>query len=74
MSPPKKELPVSKSITLPPGTTFTVSPSGQFSNPGTLTFDRSPATDATAAAAAAIMSDGSAQSEVFASTAGRVHH
>ncbi|XP_058502218.1 deformed epidermal autoregulatory factor 1 homolog isoform X2 [Solea solea] len=69
--PAKKELPVTKSITLSPGTTFTVSPSGQFSTPGTLTFDRSPTADA---AAAAIISDSSAQarldsSEVFASTA-----
>ncbi|KAG7523002.1 deformed epidermal autoregulatory factor 1-like isoform X2 [Solea senegalensis] len=69
--PAKKELPVTKSITLTPGTTFTVSPSGQFSTPGTLTFDRSPTADT---AAAAIISDSSAQarldsSEVFASTA-----
>ena len=49
----------------------TVSPSGQFTTSGTLTFDRPAQSDAvTAAAAAAIMSESSAQSEVFASTAG----
>ncbi|XP_053175063.1 deformed epidermal autoregulatory factor 1 homolog [Scomber japonicus] len=63
--PAKKELPSPKNITLTPGTTFTVSPSGQITS-GTLTFDRS-AGDA--AAAAAIISESSAQSEVFASTA-----
>ncbi|XP_070763904.1 deformed epidermal autoregulatory factor 1 homolog [Enoplosus armatus] len=67
VSPPKKEVPVTKNITLTPGTTFTVSPSGQFTTSGTLTFDRTPVGDA--AAAAAIISEGSAQSEVFASTA-----
>uniref|UniRef100_A0A8D3CVE5 Deformed epidermal autoregulatory factor 1 homolog n=1 Tax=Scophthalmus maximus TaxID=52904 RepID=A0A8D3CVE5_SCOMX len=66
--PLKKDLPSTKNITLSPGTTFTVSPSGQFTAPGTLTFDRSPTADANAAAAA-IISEGSAQSEVFASTA-----
>ncbi|XP_044048782.1 deformed epidermal autoregulatory factor 1 homolog isoform X2 [Siniperca chuatsi] len=65
--PPKKELPATKNITLAPGTTFTVSPSGQFTTSGTLTFDRTPTGDA--GAAAAIISEGSAQSEVFASTA-----
>ncbi|XP_035520537.1 deformed epidermal autoregulatory factor 1 homolog isoform X1 [Morone saxatilis] len=69
ITPPKKELPATKNITLAPGTTFTVSPSGQFTTSGTLTFDRTQAGDATAAAAAAIISEGSAQSEVFASTA-----
>ncbi|XP_018547682.1 LOW QUALITY PROTEIN: deformed epidermal autoregulatory factor 1 homolog [Lates calcarifer] len=67
--PPKKELPATKNITLTPGTTFTVSPSGQFTTSGALTFDRTPTGDAAAAAAAAIISEGSAQSEVFASTA-----
>ncbi|XP_028287962.1 deformed epidermal autoregulatory factor 1 homolog [Parambassis ranga] len=62
--PAKKELPATKNITLTPGTTFTVSPTGQFTTAGTLTFDRTPAGDATA-----IISEGSAQSEVFASTA-----
>uniref|UniRef100_H3C287 DEAF1 transcription factor n=1 Tax=Tetraodon nigroviridis TaxID=99883 RepID=H3C287_TETNG len=62
VSPPKK-LPVAKNITLAPGTTsVTVSPSGQFTTSGTLTFDRTPAGD--------IISEGSAQSEVFTSTAG----
>ncbi|KAG8012412.1 Deformed epidermal autoregulatory factor 1-like protein, partial [Nibea albiflora] len=70
LTPPKKELPATKNITLAPGTTFTVSPSGQFTTSGTLTFDRSPTSDATAAAAAAaIISENSAQSEVFTSTA-----
>ncbi|XP_071314962.1 deformed epidermal autoregulatory factor 1 homolog isoform X2 [Trachinotus anak] len=67
---PKKELPATKNITLTTGTTFTVSPSGQFTTTGALTFDRTPTGDASAAAAAAaIISEGSAQSEVFASTA-----
>ncbi|XP_072242581.1 deformed epidermal autoregulatory factor 1 homolog [Leuresthes tenuis] len=61
--PAKKELPTSKNITLTPGTTFTVSPSGQFTTAGTLTFDRTSASDT-----AAIISDGAAQTEVFAST------
>ncbi|XP_038562526.1 deformed epidermal autoregulatory factor 1 homolog isoform X3 [Micropterus salmoides] len=69
VSPPKKELPATKNITLTPGATFTVSPSGQFTTSGTLTFDRTPTGDAAAAAAAAIISEGSAPSEVFASTA-----
>ncbi|KAM3608986.1 uncharacterized protein V6R79_008054 [Siganus canaliculatus] len=70
-TPPKKELPATKNITLAPGTTFTVSPSGQFTTAGTLTFDRTPSGDAATAAAtaAAIISEGSTQSEVFASTA-----
>nr|XP_049578358.1 deformed epidermal autoregulatory factor 1 homolog isoform X2 [Syngnathus scovelli] len=64
----KKEVPAgSKSITLSPGTTFTVSPMGQITPSGTLTFERSPGSDA--AAAAAIISDASAQSEVYADTA-----
>uniref|UniRef100_A0A3Q0RHV2 Deformed epidermal autoregulatory factor 1 homolog n=1 Tax=Amphilophus citrinellus TaxID=61819 RepID=A0A3Q0RHV2_AMPCI len=63
--PAKKELPTAKNITLTPGTTFTVSPSGQFTTSGTLTFDRTPTGDA----AAAIISEGSVQSEAFASTA-----
>uniref|UniRef100_A0A3Q1HVE9 SAND domain-containing protein n=1 Tax=Anabas testudineus TaxID=64144 RepID=A0A3Q1HVE9_ANATE len=67
--PPKKELPATKNITLTPGTTLTVSPAGQFTTSGTLTFDRAPTGDATAAATAAIITEGSAQSEVFASTA-----
>lgn len=63
--PAKKELPTAKNITLTPGTTFTVSPSGQFTTSGTLTFDRTPTGDT----AAAIISEGSVQSEAFASTA-----
>uniref|UniRef100_A0A3Q3JXH6 Deformed epidermal autoregulatory factor 1 homolog n=1 Tax=Monopterus albus TaxID=43700 RepID=A0A3Q3JXH6_MONAL len=46
---PKKELAATKSITLTPGTTFTVSPAGQFTTSGTLTFDRAPTNDSTAA-------------------------
>ncbi|XP_029991793.1 deformed epidermal autoregulatory factor 1 homolog isoform X2 [Sphaeramia orbicularis] len=62
--PAKKEHPPTKNITLTPGTTFTVSPSGQITTSGTLTFDRAPAGDA-----AAIISDGPTQNEVFTSTA-----
>uniref|UniRef100_A0A1A8S3R4 DEAF1 transcription factor n=2 Tax=Nothobranchius rachovii TaxID=451742 RepID=A0A1A8S3R4_9TELE len=61
----KKELPAHKNIQLSPGTTFTVSPTGQFTTSGTLTFDRASASDADAAA---IISDVTAQSDVFAST------
>lgn len=49
-----------------------MSPSGQFTTSGTLTFDRTAEGDP-AAAAAAIISEGSAQSEVFTSTAGSSH-
>ncbi|XP_019737407.1 deformed epidermal autoregulatory factor 1 homolog isoform X3 [Hippocampus comes] len=66
--PAKKDVPASKNITLSPGTTFTVSPMGQIAPSGTLSFERSPSSD-TAAAAAAIISDASAQSEVYADTA-----
>ncbi|KAF7666899.1 hypothetical protein LDENG_00088460 [Lucifuga dentata] len=62
-APVKKEPPAAKNITLSPGTTFTVTPSGQITTSGTLTFDRTPTGDA----ATAIISEG-AQSEVFAST------
>ncbi|XP_077373861.1 deformed epidermal autoregulatory factor 1 homolog [Festucalex cinctus] len=65
--PAKKDEPVSKNITLSPGTTFTVSPMGQITPSGTLTFERSPSSDT--AAAAAIISDASVQSEVYADTA-----
>lgn len=51
--------------------TVTVSPSGQFATSNTLTFDRTPTSDA---ASAAIISDGSAQSDVFASTTGTLCH
>ncbi|XP_054878694.1 deformed epidermal autoregulatory factor 1 homolog [Poeciliopsis prolifica] len=63
--PVKKDLSPLKNIQLTPGTTFTVSPSGQFAASSTLTFDRTPTSDA---ASAAIISDGSAHSDVFAST------
>ncbi|XP_020557174.1 deformed epidermal autoregulatory factor 1 homolog isoform X3 [Oryzias latipes] len=62
--PTKKELPSLKNITLSPAATFTVSPSGQFTASETLTFDRAPTGDA-----AAIISDGSAQGEVYGGTA-----
>ncbi|XP_008276222.1 deformed epidermal autoregulatory factor 1 homolog isoform X2 [Stegastes partitus] len=62
--PAKKELSSPKNITLTPGTAFTVSPTGQFTTAGTLTFDRTPTGDA----ATAIISESSAQNEVFAST------
>ncbi|XP_061629723.1 deformed epidermal autoregulatory factor 1 homolog isoform X2 [Phyllopteryx taeniolatus] len=69
--PAKKEVSASKNIMLSPGTTFTVSPMGQITPSGTLTFERSPTSDtaATAAAAAAIISDASAQNEVYTDTA-----
>ncbi|XP_061576813.1 deformed epidermal autoregulatory factor 1 homolog isoform X1 [Cololabis saira] len=60
----KKQIPVTKNITLASGTTFSVSPSGQFTSGTTLTFDRSPSGDGTTA----IISDGAAQGEVFAGT------
>ncbi|XP_068169734.1 deformed epidermal autoregulatory factor 1 homolog isoform X2 [Antennarius striatus] len=63
-TPPKKPLPVTKSITLTPGATFTVSPSGPFTA-STLTFDR----PVPGEAPAAIISEGTPPSEVFASTA-----
>lgn len=64
-TPEKKDTPPSKNITLAPGATFTVSPSGQITTSGTLTFDRASSGDA----AAAIISEGTTQAEVFASTA-----
>ncbi|KAJ7997688.1 hypothetical protein DPEC_G00214730 [Dallia pectoralis] len=54
-----------KNITLAPGATFTVSPSGQITTSGTLTFDRTSPGDGTA-----ILSEGTTQAEVFTSTAG----
>ncbi|XP_076847035.1 deformed epidermal autoregulatory factor 1 homolog isoform X2 [Brachyhypopomus gauderio] len=63
-SPDKKEAPPAKSIALAPGATFTVTPSGQLTTTGTLTFDRTAAGDATA-----IISDGPAPPDVFGSTA-----
>ncbi|XP_057693912.1 deformed epidermal autoregulatory factor 1 homolog isoform X1 [Corythoichthys intestinalis] len=61
--PIKKDIPASKNITLTPGTTFTVSPVGQITPSGTLSFERSPSGDA-----ATIISDASAQSEVYTDT------
>lgn len=43
---------------------------GQITSSGTLSFERSPSSDTAAAAATAILSDASAQSEVYADTAG----
>lgn len=63
-TPEKKDIPPPKNITLAPGATFTVSPSGQITTSGTLTFDRTSAGDATA-----IISEGTSQGEVFTSTA-----
>ncbi|XP_041965595.1 deformed epidermal autoregulatory factor 1 homolog isoform X1 [Alosa sapidissima] len=63
-TPEKKDSPPTKNITLTPGTTFTVTPSGQITTSGTLTFDRTPTGEATA-----IISEGPAQADVFASTA-----
>lgn len=63
-SPEKKEAQPPKNITLAPGATFTVTPSGQFTTAGTLTFDRTATGDATA-----IISDSPASSDVFSSTA-----
>ncbi|XP_075883291.1 deformed epidermal autoregulatory factor 1 homolog [Nelusetta ayraudi] len=65
MSTPHKKHPTAKNITLAPGTTFTVSPSGQLTTAGTLTFDRTPPGDAPAA----IMAESSPPNDVFASTA-----
>ncbi|XP_026057688.1 deformed epidermal autoregulatory factor 1 homolog [Carassius auratus] len=41
-SPEKREVQSPKNITLGPGATFTVTPSGQITTSGTLTFDRTP--------------------------------
>ncbi|XP_062316916.1 deformed epidermal autoregulatory factor 1 homolog isoform X2 [Osmerus eperlanus] len=62
-TPEKKELPPAKNITLEPGATFTVSTSGQITTAGTLTFDRTSADDASA-----ILTEGSASSDVFSSS------
>uniref|UniRef100_A0A8C9V7M0 Deformed epidermal autoregulatory factor 1 homolog n=1 Tax=Scleropages formosus TaxID=113540 RepID=A0A8C9V7M0_SCLFO len=63
-TPEKKDVQTPKNITFAPGTTITVSPSGQITTSGTLTFDRTSAGDATA-----IISESPAQADVFASTA-----
>ncbi|XP_050955087.1 deformed epidermal autoregulatory factor 1 homolog isoform X4 [Labeo rohita] len=62
-SPEKKEVQSPKNITLAPGATFTVTPSGQITTAGTLTFDRT-ATGETAA----IISDSPAPADVFTNT------
>uniref|UniRef100_A0A667ZX85 DEAF1 transcription factor n=1 Tax=Myripristis murdjan TaxID=586833 RepID=A0A667ZX85_9TELE len=64
-APPDKKEAGPKNITLTPGTTFTVTPSGQITS-GALTFDRAAAGDA---AATAILSESPAAGEVFAGTA-----
>ncbi|KAK6309205.1 hypothetical protein J4Q44_G00206680 [Coregonus suidteri] len=66
-TPEKKDLPLPppKNITLAPGATFTVSPSGQITTSGTLTFDRTSPGDSTA-----LLSEGTAQGEVFTSSEG----
>ncbi|RXN10812.1 deformed epidermal autoregulatory factor 1 -like protein [Labeo rohita] len=66
-SPEKKEVQSPKNITLAPGATFTVTPSGQITTAGTLTFDRT-ATGETAA----IISDSPAPADVFTNTTGCV--
>ncbi|KAJ8417096.1 hypothetical protein AAFF_G00283230 [Aldrovandia affinis] len=66
VTPEKKEVQVQspKNITLTPGATFTVTPSGQITTSGTLTFDRTPTGDATA-----IITESPTQADVFAGTA-----
>uniref|UniRef100_W5M309 Deformed epidermal autoregulatory factor 1 homolog n=1 Tax=Lepisosteus oculatus TaxID=7918 RepID=W5M309_LEPOC len=64
--PEKKESQSPKNITLLPaaaGTTFTVSPSGQITTSGTLTFDRASTGDTTT-----IISESPAQADVFTGT------
>ncbi|XP_061077680.1 deformed epidermal autoregulatory factor 1 homolog isoform X2 [Conger conger] len=65
-TPEKKEVQVQspKNITLTPGATFTVTPSGQITTSGTLTFDRTPVGDATA-----VIAESPAPADVFAGTA-----
>ncbi|KAG9334390.1 hypothetical protein JZ751_008139 [Albula glossodonta] len=65
-TPEKKEVQVQspKNITLTPGATFTVTPSGQITTSGTLTFDRTPTGEATA-----IISESPAPADVFAGAA-----
>uniref|UniRef100_A0A673IK93 Deformed epidermal autoregulatory factor 1 homolog n=1 Tax=Sinocyclocheilus rhinocerous TaxID=307959 RepID=A0A673IK93_9TELE len=62
-SPEKKEVHSPKNITLAPGATFTMTPSGQITTSGTLTFDRT-ATGETAA----IISDSPVPTDVFTNT------
>ncbi|XP_028306930.1 deformed epidermal autoregulatory factor 1 homolog isoform X3 [Gouania willdenowi] len=70
MVPSKMVVSPNKKLTLTPGTTFPLSPSGHFTTSSTLTYDRSPSGDtaAAAAAAAAIIAESPSESEVFAST------
>ncbi|KAJ8249115.1 hypothetical protein GJAV_G00231340 [Gymnothorax javanicus] len=65
-TPEKKEVPVPspKNITLTPGATFTVSPSGQITTSGTLTFDRTQVGEATA-----VIAESPAPTDVFTGTA-----
>lgn len=59
----KKEIQSPKNITLAPGATFTVSPSGQISTSGTLSFDRSASGET-----ASIISDSPAAPDVYTNT------
>ncbi|XP_051548793.1 deformed epidermal autoregulatory factor 1 homolog isoform X2 [Myxocyprinus asiaticus] len=63
-SPEKKDVQTAKNITLAPGATFTMTPSGQITTSGTLTFDRTPTGET-----AAIISDSPAPADVFTNTA-----
>ncbi|XP_051975945.1 deformed epidermal autoregulatory factor 1 homolog [Xyrauchen texanus] len=63
-SPEKKEVQTPKNITLAPGATFTVTPSGQITTSDTLTFDRAVTGETTA-----IISDSPAPADVFTNTA-----
>ncbi|XP_051545912.1 deformed epidermal autoregulatory factor 1 homolog [Myxocyprinus asiaticus] len=63
-SPEKKEVQTPKNITLAPGATFTVTPSGQITTSDTLTFDRTATGETTA-----IISDSPAPADVFTNTA-----
>ncbi|XP_059392377.1 deformed epidermal autoregulatory factor 1 homolog [Carassius carassius] len=62
-SPEKKEVQSPKNITLGPGATFTVTPSGQITTSGTLTFDRTASGET-----ASIISDSPAPADVFTNT------
>lgn len=62
-SPEKKDVQTPKNITLTPGAMFTVTPSGQITTSGTLTFDRTTSGEATA-----IISDSPAPADVFTNT------
>ncbi|XP_026094195.1 deformed epidermal autoregulatory factor 1 homolog isoform X1 [Carassius auratus] len=62
-SPEKREAQSPKNITLAPGATFTMTPSGQITTSGTLTFDR-----AVSGETASIISDSPAPADVFSNT------